>query len=347
MTSSTQNTTTNTNQSENATQTTTPAQAAAISAQLPTLANSFGLSQSTIPSLISEFTGVQGTGNSQAGAGLSDLTTGSNNLSNLTPGVLSSAKQYMAGMNPLAQTQAAMQGAEQEAKDVTMPSIASGAAATGNVNSTGTGVASGLVQDNLAQNFAQDYGNISSTDWSNALNLAGNTNLAAALGLTGAGNTAITSGTQTGERGATGVTTAPYASIEEYLQDLSNLNMGSTSTGSGTMTGTSDQNTTSTPSALSVIGGLLGAGGSMLGASPGAFGGGSGILGLMAACDMRFKTDIKHVGQLFDGTPVYTFRYKGQGPKTHLGVMAQEVEHVPEMVLHDAVGMKYVDYSKL
>jgi len=60
--------------------------------------------------------------------------------------------------------------------------------------------------------------------------------------------------------------------------------------------------------------------------------------------DRRAKEDIEQVGTLFDGTPVYRYRYIGQ-PAFQIGLMAQDVEkYAPE-----AVGMigqfKAVDYK--
>ena len=52
-------------------------------------------------------------------------------------------------------------------------------------------------------------------------------------------------------------------------------------------------------------------------------------MGLQAASlfsDRRLKTDIKRVGSTDGGTPIYTYRYQGEGPY-HMGVMADEVPH--------------------
>lgn len=48
--------------------------------------------------------------------------------------------------------------------------------------------------------------------------------------------------------------------------------------------------------------------------------------------DRRAKEDIAQVGTLFDGTPVYRYRYKGQ-PGFQIGLMAQDIQKVtPEAV---------------
>src|SRR5262249_42149882 len=41
--------------------------------------------------------------------------------------------------------------------------------------------------------------------------------------------------------------------------------------------------------------------------------------------DRRLKEEVAPVGMLFDGTPVYGFRYSGL-PAYHIGLMAQDVE---------------------
>lgn len=67
----------------------------------------------------------------------------------------------------------------------------------------------------------------------------------------------------------------------------------------------------------------------------------------VAACDMRFKTDIKKVGLLDNGLPIYTFRYKYDTSKVHMNVMAQDVEQVKPEAVIDIDGFKYVDLEKL
>ena len=55
------------------------------------------------------------------------------------------------------------------------------------------------------------------------------------------------------------------------------------------------------------------------------------------------KQDIAQVGALFDGTPVYRYRYIGQRP-FQIGLMAQDVErHTPDAVT-EINGYKAVDY---
>ena len=59
--------------------------------------------------------------------------------------------------------------------------------------------------------------------------------------------------------------------------------------------------------------------------------------------DMRLKEDIAPVGALFDGTPVYGYRYKG-APAYHIGLMAQDVEKITPHAVVEINGYKAVDY---
>ncbi len=59
--------------------------------------------------------------------------------------------------------------------------------------------------------------------------------------------------------------------------------------------------------------------------------------------DRRLKQDIEQVGTLFDGTPVYGFRYKG-APAYHIGLMAQDVEKITPEAVMEINGYKAVDY---
>lgn len=66
-------------------------------------------------------------------------------------------------------------------------------------------------------------------------------------------------------------------------------------------------------------------------------------LGASFFSDCRMKDDIAEVGKLHDGTPVYSFRYKGD-PRIQIGLMAQDVEkYAPEAVV-EINGFKAVDY---
>lgn len=82
----------------------------------------------------------------------------------------------------------------------------------------------------------------------------------------------------------------------------------------------------------------------------GLFGGGSGLAGgllsgMFSGSDRRIKEDIHEIGALKDGTPVYSFRYKGR-PETHIGLMAQDVEKFEPDAVREFNGIKFVDYHK-
>lgn len=62
--------------------------------------------------------------------------------------------------------------------------------------------------------------------------------------------------------------------------------------------------------------------------------------------DRRVKEDIKQVGTLDNGLPVYTFRYKGDST-VQMGVMAQDVEQVNPDAVTEIDGIKHVYYGAL
>jgi hypothetical protein len=74
-----------------------------------------------------------------------------------------------------------------------------------------------------------------------------------------------------------------------------------------------------------------------------AIAGGIGNLLKFTPSDMRLKEDIAPVGALFDGTPVYGFRYKGAAAY-HIGLMAQDVEKINPGAVIEINGYKAVDY---
>lgn len=72
----------------------------------------------------------------------------------------------------------------------------------------------------------------------------------------------------------------------------------------------------------------------------------AGMAAMMMMSDRRMKDDVTRLGALSDGTPVYSFRYKG-GHDYHIGVMAQDILYTHPDAVHDIDGVYYVDYSKL
>jgi hypothetical protein len=123
----------------------------------------------------------------------------------------------------------------------------------------------------------------------------------------------------------------PYQNLAQLLQpSVALAGLGTTSSGSGTSTQTSN------PSWLDTINSGMGVAGKGLGA----------LSSLMAFSDERLKTDVAKVGKLNDGQNVYSYRYKGD-PVPRLGLMAQEVlEHEPEAVGKHSSGFLMVDYDR-
>jgi hypothetical protein len=111
---------------------------------------------------------------------------------------------------------------------------------------------------------------------------------------------------------------------------------------SGTTTGTQQMSGAQQFATLAGgISNLLGAGTGT--DANGSASGGSGLLGLFTRSDRRLKEDIEQVGTLFDGTPVYGYRYKG-APAYHIGLMAQDVEKATPQAVIEINGYKAVDY---
>ena len=75
----------------------------------------------------------------------------------------------------------------------------------------------------------------------------------------------------------------------------------------------------------------------------GTIAGGIGNILKYMPSDRRLKQEITAVGMLFDGTPVYGFRYKG-APAYHIGLMAQDVEKITPGAVIEINGYKAVDY---
>jgi hypothetical protein len=213
------------------------------------------------------------------------------------PGALiDQANQYASGQNIDAEVANSMLPALQQARDVTLPGIEQNAATSGNTNSSRTGIADGLVQRGLAEQatnlgatlrnqaftnglaLASGNANSNNSDILTALNsrLTGGTN-AANSGIN-AGNTSINNagtlyslaenagqGQQAADQANLtnqaqqfqSKTSDPYAALKQYYSILGANNWGRNTTGTET--------DTTTPSAWSVMGGLLGAAGSAAG----------------------------------------------------------------------------------
>lgn len=70
-------------------------------------------------------------------------------------------------------------------------------------------------------------------------------------------------------------------------------------------------------------------------------------LGASYLSDRKLKDNIKQIGELESGLPVYEFNYKGDDTR-YTGVMADEVEKVfPDAVSHHESGYKMVNYGAI
>ena len=72
----------------------------------------------------------------------------------------------------------------------------------------------------------------------------------------------------------------------------------------------------------------------------------AGMAAMMMMSDRRLKDDITRFSQLSDGTPIYTFKYKGE-EAYHVGVMAQDILETHPEAVHEIDGFYAVDYSRL
>jgi hypothetical protein len=112
-------------------------------------------------------------------------------------------------------------------------------------------------------------------------------------------------------------------------------------TGVGSQEGGTSTTTGPAPNPLAQY---LGLGIAGVGAA-GQAGGSAGIAGLAALSDKRAKENIRKIGHLNDGQPIYRFNYKGD-PQTRVGMIAQEVEKVNPDAVHEINGLKHVDYDE-
>lgn len=260
---------------------------------------------------------TEGLGGSLVGSGagaLSSAATGFNAFNptaNNNPNAVNAyATNYVANQNIPAEVQNAEQGAIDTANQITIPQLQSHGAATGNINSSAIGNQGGIVAGDIARNAENLGGVLQSQAYGTGANLGesaiqanNNSSLAALEGLSGTGSSSVNGGvgaltggagtlSSLGDLGLTGAsgnqlnqqlinTNAlqanqfPLQDIANYLGSIGGLNVG------GSSTGTSNTQSQTNPGFFATLGSLIGAGGSLLGSKPGAFGGGSGILGMV------------------------------------------------------------------
>jgi hypothetical protein len=242
----------------------------------------------------------------------------------------------------------------------------------GNSEALGLGIAQGDAPV-IANQYNQDVANQLSA--ANALYGAQNTTSGALTGL----NQQVLSNQQQGVTTAQDALTAqnygPLAILAAQQEGQSipaqNLGLlaqigipiaglGTNSTGSATGTQTESgaqqfQQIAGGLGSLLGSGGLFGSGSSgsaipgsagptSLGGAPLTGSNGNGLFSFLNWSDRRLKADVTRVGTLFDGTPVYRFRYIGQRA-FQLGLMAQDVEKDSPEAVHEINGFKAVDYK--
>lgn len=307
-----------------------------------------------------------GVGTQLATGGANALTQAMQNLQGYTPSGgtqsnIDAAKAYADGIDISGAVDATMRDANRAVSEQALPQIARSSAMSGNAFSNKRAISEGIVQRGLAEKTADVSAQMRNDAYQKGLSLAeggrqfDNNAILDAMKSAGAmGGNAANSGVnalnssinQQGgiydiiNQGGAGLRDANQASLDnerskaeyatgnasDYLNNFWNI-VGSNSWG-GTQTG--QQTQTSTPSTMNVIGGIMGSVGSLAKA--------------FALSDRRVKTDIKKVGTLDNGLPVYSFRYIGS-PVTVIGLMAQDVEIDKPEAVKEFNGIKTVDYE--
>lgn len=273
--------------------------------QVSTFNNMAGYNSASPGALSSSGTSALNTGNGSLNAASAGYAGYNPASSNNSAAIAQGANSYVQGVNIPAQVQNAMQGATEEANDVTNPQTVNSATQSGNANSSRTGLAEGLVDRSLAE----QAGNLTGTLESQAYNTgAGLTESALAsnnqdtlsalsgqgalgLGALNSGTNSLNSGANiqndvfnTQMSGGSGLqggnqstltnqldqnqyaTQNPFSSLSQYAPYVT------TPYGSS---GTQQSTTQTTPSFLQTLGQVLGAGTSL---GTGLFGG-NGLFG--------------------------------------------------------------------
>jgi hypothetical protein len=135
------------------------------------------------------------------------------------------------------------------------------------------------------------------------------------------------------------------------------MNQGNAQYGAATSVGNANANAalgnlTGSANLLGLGTGILGLGVAGTGSGTGATSGGAtsgGTLGgnLFSSflSDERAKADIEPVGELYDGQPVFRYRYHGDH-RHQIGLIAQDVEKTNPDAVTDTGALKFVDYKR-
>lgn len=171
-----------------------------------------------------------------------------------------------------------------------------------------------------AANFGKGMPNTAASYYGGSTNSSNSASNASTAAL---GNQMASTSGMSGAYGSMIGATNAYGNQMANVYNAQAQQWGQVASGLGSMAGggASYLNSTSSPTFMGMVGGML--------------------------SDRRAKKNIRRVGQTDDGLPIYTYEYKDGGP-TQMGVIAQEVAEVkPEAVVPHESGMLAVDYSKI
>lgn len=158
----------------------------------------------------------------------------------------------------------------------------------------------------------------------NATNAGGVNNLASAINSAGLIPNLYTAPASTQLSAAQTQQQLPYSALLPALTAGTTLGgMGSESSGTGTQTPANNP-------LMNILGGV-----GMLG----------GLAGKFMMSDERVKEDIEPVGELKDGTTVYSYRYAGTS-MPQIGLLAQDVEQRYPEAVREIGGIKHVNYER-
>ena len=189
------------------------------------------------------------------------------------------------------------------------------------VNAGGGAVSGNAIQG--GQQFAQDY---AGNQLQNAFNNYQTNRQNVATNLYNASNIGST-GVQTAANAGTGTASNVSNMLSSIGNAQASATMGSANAQAGALNNVSN---------YAMLYGMMNKGGT-------------------AGSDIRMKENIKEIGWLPNGLPVYSYDYKSEfkndeycGHGKFVGVMAHEVEKViPDAVITRSDGFKMVDYSKV
>lgn len=258
----------------------------------------YGGNQSAANAATSAGTTALNAGTSGATDALTRLGAFDPSATNNMDAIQKGANQYVQGVDIPGQVKQAMQGAVETARDVTNPMTQNAAASNGNINSSRTAISQGLVDRGLAEQAGNLGATLTNQAYTTGAGLAANSAsqntaeglsaieqaLSGGTNLAGSGANAISSGINDAGNlfgiagtGATGQqagnqadltnelqqyqskVSSPYDALSGLMSIIGTNNWGSNSTG------TSNSQTTTTPSAYQIIGGLMNSFGSLAG----------------------------------------------------------------------------------